>query len=413
MIQIAGAMHTVPGLEEELPPPARSTWPRHDRDEVEAVAKVLESGRVNSLVHGDQNDHFQNEFAEYVGVPFAVAVSNGTVSIELALRALGVGKGDEVIVPARSFFATTSAVVAVGATPVFAEVEIDTQNIDPASAERMITDKTRAIACVHLAGQPCDMDRLCDLVRRHDLFLVEDCAQAHGATWRGQPVGSFGDAGSFSFCTDKIMSTGGEGGMLVLRDKAVWRRAWAYKDHGKDPIRLREKSNSAPGEFRYCIDDFGSNFRLTEMQAAIGRQQLAKLDDWVAKRRANAEALLTEACAHRAVQPMNVPDHAFHAYYKCYVRLDLEQLPAGISRADVLGALMAEGIACGSGSCPDMSREGAFAKLDVRRDGELETSHDLARRTIMFQVDHTLTTADTARFGRALVSVLERLESDL
>ncbi len=391
-------------------PHAKSSWPRHDPEEIEAVSKVLVSGRVNSLVHGDQNKAFEKEFASYVGVPFAVAVSNGTVSIELALRALGVGKGDEVIVPARSFFATTSAVVAVGAIPVFAEVESDTQNIDPASVERVIGERTRAIACVHLAGQPCDMDRLCEIAERHNLFLVEDCAQAHGAMWRGQKVGSFGDAGSFSFCTDKIMSTGGEGGMLVMKNEGVWRRSWAYKDHGKDPIRLKEKSNSAPGEFRYCIDNFGSNFRMTEMQAAIGRAQLAKLDRWVAQRRENACALVEEATKHPAVSGMNVPDHAFHAFYKCYVLLDPAKMPEGVARSDVLAALMAQGIACGSGSCPDMSREGAFSDLEVRRDGDLAASHEMAARTIMFQVDHTLTREDTAAFGRALVNVLNTLE---
>ncbi|MEL7197047.1 MAG: DegT/DnrJ/EryC1/StrS family aminotransferase [Pseudomonadota bacterium] len=406
------ATQAAPAKPEPIASHAKSSWPCHEPDEIAAVTRVLESGRVNSLVHGDQNKAFEKEFAEYVGVPFAVAVSNGTVSIELALRALGVGKGDEVIVPARSFFATTSAVVAVGATPVFAEVEIDTQNIDPASVERVIGERTRAIACVHLAGQPCDMDRLCDIAERHNLLLVEDCAQAHGAMWRGRHVGSFGDAGSFSFCTDKIMSTGGEGGMLVMKDEGVWRRSWAYKDHGKDPIRLKEKSNSAPGEFRYCIDDFGSNFRLTEMQAAIGRAQLAKLDTWVAQRRENACALVEEATKHLAVSSMAVPDHAFHAFYKCYVLLDLEQIPSGVTRSDILVKLMAQGIACGSGSCPDMSREGAFSDLEVRRDGDLAASHEMAARTIMFQVDHTLTREDAAGYGRALVDVLNSFEDE-
>lgn len=197
--------------------------------------------------------------------------------------------------------------------------------------------------------------------------------------------------------------------MLVLRDETVWRRAWAYKDHGKDPVRLKEKTNSVPGEFRYCIDDFGSNFRMTEMQAAIGRLQLAKLDQWVAQRRENACALVEEATKHPAVSGMNVPDHAFHAFYKCYVLLDLDMLPEGVTRSNVLGALMAEGIACGSGSCPDMSREGAFSDLVVRRDGDLAASHAMAERTIMFQVDHTLAREDTALYGRALVMVLERL----
>lgn len=410
MIQIAGAVHTAPGSQHEMLAPVQSDWPRHDADEIQAVTRVLASGRVNALVHGDENRAFETAFAEYIGVPHAIAVSNGTVSIELALRALGVGPGDEVIVPARSFFATTSAVVAVGAKPAFADVEADTQNIDPVSVARLIGPDTKAIVCVHLAGQPCDMDELCEIAASRNLVLIEDCAQAHGATWRGRKVGSFGDAGSFSFCTDKIMSTGGEGGMLVLRDEDVWRRAWTYKDHGKDPVRMREKSNSAPGEFRYCHDSFGSNFRMTEMQAAIGSRQLAKLDTWVEQRRANAESLLSEACKHPAVLPMRVPGTADHAYYKCYVRLDLDALPAGVSRSDVVGALMAEGVACGSGSCPDMSREGAFKQLDVRIDGELAGAHKVALETVMFQVDHTLSPKETARFGRTLLQVIERLE---
>ncbi|WP_346785473.1 DegT/DnrJ/EryC1/StrS family aminotransferase [Aurantiacibacter flavus] len=385
-----------------------SHWPRHEADEIEAATAVLQSGRVNALVHGTENRAFEEEFARYVGVPHAIAVSNGTVSIELALRALGIGAGDEVIVPARSFFATASAVVAVGANPVFADVEVDTQNIDPASVERLIGENTRAIVCVHLAGQPCDMGRLCEIAAANELYLVEDCAQAHGATWEGRQVGSFGDAGSFSFCTDKIMSTGGEGGMLVMRDEAVWRAAWAYKDHGKDPVRLREPHSGTPGAFRYLHDSFGSNFRMTEMQAAIGRRQLAKLDGWLAQRRANAEALIAEACKSPAIMAMRLPQQARSSYYKAYVRVDLDRLAPGRSRSDIIGDLIARGITCGSGSCPDMSREAALDEMDVRRDGELANAHQLGRETIMFQVDHTLTPAQTAYVGRCLAEVANR-----
>ena len=392
----------------ERPMDTTSQWPRHETDEIEAVREVLQSGEVNALVHGTQNRAFEDEFARFVSAPHAIAVSNGTVSIELALRALGIGPGDEVIVPARSFFATTSAVVAVGAQPVFADVELDTQNIDPASVERLVRENTRAILCVHLAGQPCDMDRLCAIAAAHNLFLIEDCAQAHGATWNGRAVGSFGDAGSFSFCTDKIMSTGGEGGMLVLRDEQVWRAAWAYKDHGKDPIRLRAPSPAGPGEFRYLHESFGSNFRMTEMQAAIGRKQLAKVDTWLRQRRENAQALLAEACQSPAVLPMRLPGKAQHAYYKAYVRLDLERLLTGASRSDIIGTLLTEGIACGSGSCPAMSREPAFEDLEVRCDADLPNAHRLAGETIMFQVDHTLCAEQTAHVGRRLAEVVNR-----
>ncbi|MEM7666579.1 MAG: DegT/DnrJ/EryC1/StrS family aminotransferase [Pseudomonadota bacterium] len=408
MPQIAEADRLLRSIQPEPAAMAPSHWPRHDADEIEAATQVLQSGKVNALVHGSENRAFEAEFASYIGVPHAIALSNGTVSIELALRALGIGPGDEVIVPARSFFATTSAVVAVGAQPVFADIELDTQNIDPSSVERLIGARTRAIICVHLAGQPCDMDRLCAIASEHDLRIIEDCAQAHGASWNDRPVGSFGDAGSFSFCTDKIMSTGGEGGMLVMRDEKVWRAAFAYKDHGKDPFRLRAPSRSAPGEFRYLHDGFGSNFRMTEMQAAIGRRQLAKLDGWLSQRRKNAQALLAEACKHPAVSPMRLPDAAEHAYYKAYVRLDLSRLTAGVSRSDIIAALMAEGIACGSGSCPDMSREGAFEDTDVKRDGDLSNAHRLAQETIMFQVDHTLSPSMTARVGRCLSEIVDQ-----
>ncbi len=388
-----------------MPIAVTSHWPQHDDDEIEAVRQVLESGKVNALVHGEQTRAFETEFADYVNAEHAIAVSNGTVSIELALRALGVGPGDEVIVPARSFFATVSAVLAVGARPAFADVEVETQNIDPASVERLVGEKTRAIVCVHLAGQPCDMDRLGAITSANGLFLIEDCAQAHGATWNGRQVGSFGDAGSFSFCTDKIMSTGGEGGMLVMQDQDVWRAAWAYKDHGKDPIQLRTPSNSAPGEFRYLHDRFGSNFRMTEMQAAIGRKQLAKLDSWVARRRDNAQTLIEEACKSPAVSPMHLPQEATHAYYKAYVRLDLDRLSPGTSRSDIIARLMAEGIQCGSGSCPDMSREAAFDDQTVERDGDLLNARRLAKETIMFQVDHTLSPEQTAHVGRRLAEI--------
>ncbi len=408
MAQIATAKPALQVTESSPPAIAPSLWPRHDADEIDAVKEVLRSGKVNALVHGSQNRSFEAEFASYVGVPHAIALSNGTVSLELALRALGVGPGDEVIVPARSFFATTSAVVAVGAQPVFADVELDTQNIDPSSVERLVGARTRAIICVHLAGQPCDMDRLCDIASAHDIRLVEDCAQAHGATWNGRPVGSFGDAGSFSFCTDKIMSTGGEGGMLVMRDEQVWRAAFAYKDHGKDPLRMRAPSHSAPGEFRYLHDGFGSNFRMTEMQAAIGRRQLAKLDGWLLQRRENAQTLFAEACKHPAVSQMRLPQAVEHSYYKAYLRLDLSRLSTGVSRSDIIAALMAEGVTCGSGSCPDMSREGAFSRLDVKRDGNLPNAHRLAQETIMFQVDHTLSPTMTARVGRCLLEVISR-----
>ena len=246
-----------------------SSWPVYAEDEIAAVTGLLRSGRVNSLHHGEQCAALERGFAELCGMPHAIAVANGTLALELALRALQVGAGDEVILPARSFFATASCVVAVGATPVFADIDVVSGNIDPASIRERITPNTRAVLCVHLAGWPCDMAALRDICDEHGLLLIEDCAQAHGATFDGRAVGGFGDAAAFSFCTDKIISTGGEGGLLLLRDEDAYERAWSYKDHGKDRSRTFAPA-SGVSRFRWLHSSFGTNWRLTEMQAFVG-----------------------------------------------------------------------------------------------------------------------------------------------
>lgn len=387
--------------------PIGGDWPRHEPDEVEAVCKVLRSGKVNALVHGTETKAFATEFASFVDMPAGLCIANGTLTLEVALRALGVGPGDEVIVPARSFFATASCVLAVGATPVFADVLSDSQNIDPASVERLVGSRTRAVLCVHLAGWPCDMDALVALCRAHGLHLIEDCAQAHGAMWNGRNIGSFGAASSFSFCTDKIMSTGGEGGLLLLRDREVWERAWSIKDHGKSYAKVHSGTHE-PGAFKYIHDFPGSNYRMTEMQAAIGRRQLAKLPSWLETRRRNAQILLeawTDLPELRLPQP---PPHVAHAWYKFYVQLTDDDAQVEERRRALLGALLARGIPAGSGSCPDMSGEGALASTCVRRDGDLNAANALGRRTLMFPVDHTLEISDMECIADAVREVVAR-----
>lgn len=383
-----------------------SAWPRHEEDEIKAVVKVLGSGHVNALVHGEETRNFAREFADYIGMPHAICVANGTVSLEVGLRALGIGPGDEVIVPARSFFASASCVLAVGATPVFADVQADSQNIDPASVERMVSLRTKAVICVHLAGWPCDMAALMAVCDRHGLFLVEDCAQAHGAAIHGRRVGSFGDIASFSFCTDKIMSTGGEGGILLLREEERWAQAWAYKDHGKNPYKLALMAG-APGEFRYLHDGPGTNFRLTEMQAAIGRCQLRKLPGWLHARKRNAALLYKHWQGHPMLALSEPPDHVDHAWYKYYVQLVSADGSVTARRSRIIGRLQELGIPCGSGSCPDMSCEGAFSDHDVRRDANLPVARALGERTLMFPVDHTLDDKDMESIVEALLKVLD------
>lgn len=378
-------------------------WPQHEADEIAAATHVLETGRVNSMVHGEQGRAFEAEFAAFCGMPYGIAVSNGTVALELALRALGIGAGDEVILPSRSFFASAACIVAVGATPVFADIDPVSNNIDPASVRRMLSPRSRAIICVHLAGWPCDMDALRALADEKGLWLVEDCAQAHGATLHGRPVGGFGDAAAFSFCTDKIMSTGGEGGMLLLRDEAHWKRAWAYKDHGKNPDKFFAPAPASG--FRYLHDSFGSNWRMTEMQAAIGRIQLAKLPGWLAGRRRNAQALMPLLRAVPGVEVPEVPGHVGHAFYRLYVTIAADRLGEG-GTAPIIDRMARMGMPVGSGSCADMTREAAFAAMDVRRDGVLPVAQDMGRRSIAFPVDHLLDDADMQRLANCLAIAL-------
>lgn len=399
---------------EPCPPqaPLRSLWPRHEADEIKAVADVLRSGKVNALVHGEQNRAFAAEFADYIGAGEtaldALCIANGTLTLEVALRAFGIGAGDEVIVPARSFFASASCVLATGALPVFADVDPVSQNIDPASVARMIGPATRAVICVHLAGWPCDMDALSALCTEHGLVLIEDCAQAHGASWNGRRAGAFGDAASFSFCTDKIMSTGGEGGMLLFRDREAWERGWAIKDHGKD-YRKVTQGTGAPGAFRHVHDHLGSNYRMTEMQAALGRRQLAKLPQWLADRARNARFL----CDALADLPgLLLPEPAAgvrHAWYKFYVQLQGHD--AGIRRDYVLRRLIDLGLPAATGSCPDMSREAALNGLPIRRDGLLAEAARLGQRTLMFPVDHTLDEAAMARIADGLRTALREVSA--
>lgn len=386
-----------------LHPSTLPSWPCYSPPEVEACAAVLRSGQVNYWT-GREGKEFEREYAAYLGVPYAVAVANGTVALELGLRALGIGPGDEVITSSRTFIASASSVVAVGARPRCADVDPVSQDITAETIQPLITPRTRAIIAVHLGGWPCDMDSITSLAREHGLKVIEDCAQAHGATYKGKPVGSFGDAAAFSFCQDKVITTGGEGGLLALKERSAWESAWAYKDHGKSWAAVH-RENHPPG-FRWLHESFGTNWRMTEMQAAIGRIQLRRLDEMVALRRRNA-GILSEGLKDLPGLRLTLPTPEIgHAYYRYYAFVRPDVLRKGRSRESILGELAAAGIPCSVGSCAEIYREKAFRETQ-RPPRPHPVAQQLGENSLAFLVHPTLQPEHMKRIAQNVRVVIQ------
>lgn len=378
-------------------------WPCLSEEEIEAASIVLRSGKLNYWT-GKEVRQFEDEFAFFAGCRHAVAVANGTVALELALYALSIGPGDEVIVPCRTFVASASCVIMRGAKPVFADVDPISQTVTAGSIREALSPSTKAIIAVHLAGWPCDMDPIIELARNYGLKVIEDCAQAHGATYKGRPVGCLGDVAAFSFCQDKIMSTGGEGGMLTTNDDELWKRAWSFKDHGKNYDAAYKQQTSS--EFRWLHDSFGTNWRLTEMQAAIGRRLLTKLPSQLERRRKNANILDNRFGICPGLRVTIPPEDIGHAYYKYYVFLDLEYSRNGWDRDHLLQAIVAEGIPCFSGSCSEIYLEKAFPET-MRPAHRLPVARQLGETSLMFLVHPTLSEQDMLDTIQAVEKVMK------
>lgn len=382
---------------------ALAPWPVFAPDEVEAAARVLESGKVNYWT-GDEGRAFEREYAEALGVNHAIALHNGTVALELALYALGVGAGDEVVTTPRTFIASASAAVMRGAVPVMADVDPDSGNITAETIEKVLTPRSRAIIAVHLAGWPCEMDPILALARERGIFVIEDCAQAHGATYKGRPVGTLGDVGCFSFCQDKIVTTGGEGGLLVTDDAALWKKAWAFKDHGKNYEAVYEREH--PPGFRWLHESFGTNWRMLEVQAAIGRAQLRKLPQWTRRRQENAAALAARLSRLPALRVPQVPADIGHAQYKFYAYLRPERLHAGWSRERIMAEITARGAPCFSGSCSEIYLEKAFVDAKLGPAERLPVARELGETSLMFLVHPTLSPEDMCAVADVVEDVL-------
>jgi dTDP-4-amino-4,6-dideoxygalactose transaminase len=382
-----------------------SPWPSFTDEEAAAVQKVLLSNRVNYWT-GTQCRDFEREFACWSGAPHAVALANGTLALDVALRGLGIGPGDEVIVTPRTFMASVSCVVNAGAVPVFADVCADSGNLTAETIAPMLTSRTRAIICVHLAGYPCEMDPIMALADAHGIKVIEDCAQAHGARYRGRSVGTIGEVGAWSFCQDKIMTTGGEGGMVTTGSPELWSSMWSYKDHGKnwDAVYKREH----PPGFRWLHESFGTNWRMLEMQAAIGRVQLAAMPDWT-RRRTRHAMLLAEAL--RGLDALRIslpPAHSEHAWYKFYAFVQPEALRGDWSRDRIMAEIQANGVPCYTGTCSEVYLERAFDNTGWRPARRLPVARQLGETSLMLLVHPTLTDAEMAKTVDVVREVVTR-----
>lgn len=381
-----------------------SMWPHFDEKDTKKVSEILLSGKVNRWT-GEENILFETEFSRYIGAKYAIAVANGTLALELALVALDIAPGDEVITTCRTFIASASSVVMRGATPVIADVDPITQNITAETIKPLITNKTKAIICVHHAGWMCDMEAIMPLAEEHGIKVIEDCAQAHGACIKYRPAGTWGDIAAFSFCQDKIMTTGGEGGMVMTKDEELYKKMWEFKDHGKgyDAVFNREH----PEGFRWLHDSFGSNYRMTEIQAALGRLALKKLPEWVDTRNKYAHILNTAFCDFSGLQVTIPPDNVYHAYYKYYVLLEPEALKEGWDRERIVSEINSAGVPCMGGSCWNITEEKAFKDIGGTKTAqELPGAAFLKDRSLMFLVHPTLEIDDIHLTIEAVANVM-------
>ena len=380
-------------------------WPSYTSEEADAAHKVLLSNKVNYWT-GSECREFEKEFAVWSNSKYAIALGNGTLALDSAFKALDITVGDEVIVTARTYIASVTSIVNAKAIPIFVDVDLNSQNITPESIRSKITNKTKAIVCVHLAGWPCEMDGIMDLANEFNLFVIEDCSQAHGAMYKGKSVGSIGNIGCWSFCQDKIMTTGGEGGMVTTNDKSLWSKMWSYKDHGKSYEAVYQQKH--PEGFRWVNESFGTNWRMTEMQGVIGRIQLKRMSDWHTKRFNNANEIWNTSRQCKGLRVPNIPDYIKHAAYKCYVFVELNKLKKEWNRDKIIKEINTLGVPCYSGACPEVYLEKAFDNTGLRPKERLINAQELGESTLMFLVHPTLSNDEIKKTCDAITSVMNQ-----
>jgi dTDP-4-amino-4,6-dideoxygalactose transaminase len=394
-----------------------SSWPEFSHKEVKVVSKVLYSNKLNYWT-GDKVKIFEKEFASFIGTKYSIALSNGSLALELAIKALELKEGDEIIVTPRSFVASVYAVINNNLKPVFADINLNSQNIDINSIKKVFSRKSKAIICVHLAGWPCDMDPIMEFAKKKKLYVIEDCAQAHGAKYKGKHVGSIGHIACWSFCNDKIISTGGEGGMITTNIKKFWLKMWSYKDHGKNLSKIKQRSKNNY-KFKWVHDFFGTNMRMTEIQASIGSLHLKSLVKWNAIRRRNVHMIWNtarkigcfdtpEVKCNSCTGNCNISNGCLHAAYKCYLFFN-----KGIRQRDkLISILNFNGVPCSSGSCPEIYLEKSFEKKNFKPKNYLPIARELGEKSLMLQCHHTLKKKEIKLMCNILKSSVQQLNKN-
>tara|TARA_B100001287_G_scaffold273790_1_gene277914 strand:- start:1897 stop:3066 length:1170 start_codon:yes stop_codon:yes gene_type:complete len=361
------------------------SWPSYSKKEAKLVSEIIASNKVNYLF-GKKGAEFEEKFSDFTGAKYSLAVANGTLALDLCLRSIALKKNDEVIVTSRSFVASASCISALGATPVFADVDKNSQNISINEIEKLTSKKTKAIICVHFAGFPCEMQKILKFAKSKNIFVIEDCAQAHGAFINGKSVGTFGHISAWSFCNDKILSTGGEGGMITTNSRKLFRFAESFNNHGKNFTKVNALSDKKASSFPFIHDAIGLNYRLTEMQSAIGIYQLEKLRNWQKLRKRNAEIYIKMFKDIDLIVTPEVPKNIQHAWYKLYLTINSCFLKKGSSRSKIIKDINENGIFCSFGSCGSIYREKAFNKLRYKK-SDCRNAYFLETNSILLEIN--------------------------
>lgn len=381
-------------------------WPFYSNKIANSVKNTIKSGKVNYWT-GNLCSKFEKNFSKFINIKYSCSISNASVGLEMALNALDIKKNDEVIVPSRTYITSASAILRVNAKPIFADIEKNSLNIDINSIKKNINRNTKAIICVHLAGYPCDMKNILKIAKKNNLKVIEDCSQAHGAMIKNRSVGSFGDISVWSFCNDKIISTGGEGGMIACNNKTIYKKIWSIKDCGRSYDKIRKKTTKVG--YRWLYDSIGTNFRMTEMQAAIGIIQLKELKSYLIKRNKNAKILYNALKNINFIEFQNVDKKLYHAYYRFSILINNTKIKKNHSRDTILKQLINNKIPATVGVCPELYKEKVFHKFR-KKHFDRYYAKEVGKNIICFSVDPSISEQNMQSISHKIKRIMKNCE---